>query len=460
MISSLAISANSKWWTMFHLAFGVIATLGNIPVIVWFYVVLISTFYLLSFSSLNRPLILAATMAYMGGFELMARMTGSSPVIPWEAGKYLFMLLCLIGYMLYHGRGYGKIYGWSIILLAIPAVFIDESGLTDYKEIIFNVFGVFNIGMGILFFGTLRIRQSDLIDMLRLVAFPCLCALAYTVVKTPDFREIEFTLTAKLSTSGEFGSNQVSTVLGLGFMIYAMAYTMNWKFSGSRFADGFLALAFLVQGLLTFSRGGMIAAGIATLVFVFFILRSKLEHAHVVADVKRMALPLLGFIIAAVLYVNEKTQGNLFLRYQGETYGTLLGTREKDLATWTSNRTLVFFDDLELWKEYPVLGAGVGSSKHLRDDGAGIAAHVELSRLLAEHGIPGLAIFVLILMFGWSCRKEPDPLSKPIKMALFALAILTTFHSATRTFITPLLISMCALQIKPRNQTHDPLPGK
>ncbi len=460
MISNLANSTTNKWWTMFHLAFGAFVTTGNIPVIVWFYLTLAGTFYLLSFSNLNRPLILASTMAYLGGFELLARMTSSSPVIPWEASKYLFLVLCVIGYMLSHGPGFGRTYAIVVLLLAIPGMLIDKSGVVDAQEIIFNVLGVVNIGMGILFFGTLRIKQEELIDMLRLVALPCLCALAYTVVKTPDFHEIEFTLTAKLSTSGEFGSNQVSTVLGLGSILYAMSYTMNWKFSGGRLSDGFIALAFLVQGLLTFSRGGMVSSGFAFIIFLLMVLRGGLAHARIMADMRRMAIPLIAFVFITIVYVNVKTEGNLFLRYQGETYGTLLGTKEKDLDTWTSNRTLIFFDDLELWKEYPILGSGVGASKHMRVEGKGIAAHVELSRLLAEQGIPGLLIFVFILMFGWSCLREPDSLAKSIKLTLFTLAVLTTFHSATRTFITPLLISLCALQINPPVLQNDPVPGQ
>ena len=170
--------------------------------------------------------------------------------------------------------------------------------------------------------------------------------------------------------------------------------------------------------------------------------------------------PFFIIFIMAVVYANDLTGGKLFLRYQGETEGTMLGTKDKDLTTFTTNRNLVFVEDLKLWSEYPIMGAGAGASKYLRGEGRGIAAHIEFSRLLAEHGLPGLIIFLLIIATGYSYFKEKDPVVKSLKITLFCLAILTTFHSATRTFITPLLISLCSAVVLPAKKSNDPVPGK
>jgi O-antigen ligase len=203
----------------------------------------------------------------------------------------------------------------------------------------------------------------------------------------------------------------------------------------------------------------MIAAFLALLVFCFFVFKSSHYKQIVPLKFKQLLLPMIALIFIAVIYVNEWTRGNLFLRYSGETYGTMLGTRDRDLATITSNRNVVFLDDLELWREYPVLGTGVGASKYLRDDGKGIPAHVELSRLLAEHGVLGFFIFILFLVSGRQYFREPDMLVRALKISLFSLAILTTFHSATRTFLTPLLLSLCTINIINDPVSNDTVPG-
>jgi len=215
-----------------------------------------------------------------------------------------------------------------------------------------------------------------------------------------------------------------------------------------------------MQGLLTFSRGGMVAALLSLFIFIYYVMKSGYQAGVVAIRLKQLMLPLIAFIFLAIVYVNEWTGGNLFLRYSGETYGTMLGTRDKDLTTITSNRNIVFLNDIDLWIENPVLGTGVGASKYLRNEGSGIPAHVELSRLLAEHGILGLLIFILFLFTSRNYFSEPDILVKALKLSMFALAILTSFHSATRTFLTPLLISLCTINVVDSAPKNDIIPGK
>ncbi len=460
MILNLFKPRNSLGWSLFHIALGLATVFSNAFVIGWFYFILAGTVYLMAFSSVNRSLVLAATMAYLGAFELLARMTKCSPLIPWEASKYLFTILTLFGIYLRSDKPRFRYTGFWLILLAIPAIFLDRSGRVSGNEIIFNVMGIVNIGLGILFFSSLKIKKSRLPDLIRLILFPCITILTYTVIKTPDLKDINFLLGAQVVTSGEFGSNQVSTVLGLGFMLMSISCIMNWKVTSSRVLDGLAACAFLIQGLFTFSRGGMMSAGIALILFTYYLFFRSGYKARIPLTVKRYALPAFIVFTLAIFYANNITGGKLFLRYQGETEGTLLGSKEKTINTFTTNRNLIFMEDLDLWSEHPVFGVGAGASKYMRDEGRGLTAHVELSRLLAEHGIPGLIIFILLIGFGFSIRKETDPVMRAIKLGLYFLALFTTFHSATRTFITPLLLSMCSVNYIPDEKHVDSVPGK
>jgi len=460
MIISLLKYKNRVYWLLFHLLLGILATTGKTVVIVWFYLFLVTVFYLLSYSNVNRPLILAASMVYIGAFEVLARMTKCSPVIPWEASKYIFTVLSLLGIYFSKFPSKKKITGVAILLLVVPSILIDQSGLVTRKDIIFNVLGLINIGIGIIFFSSLRIDKNRFLDLLRLIIYPCVVILIYVIIKTPNLDDVTFSMGAQNATSGDFGSNQVSTVLGLGFFLISVSWVLRWKMSLFKLTDGIIALAFLIQGLFTFSRGGMVSGGISFLVFLFILFFNHSKKIIIPRSFKIYAIPVVCIFIGGIFYANHLTNGKLFLRYQGETYGTLSGTRDKDLETITSGRNLIVMSDIDLWKEFPLWGAGAGTSIYLRKEGTGLAAHVELSRLLAEQGIPGLVIFIVIVYLGYSYRHEKDLLIRSLKMAIFTLAIASTFHSATRTFITPILISMCTLNIIPSKVTNDPVPGK
>jgi len=448
------------WWIMFHIMLGIAAVFNNLYIIIWFYFILATTFYLLAFTKLNTPLLLASTMVYLGAFELIARMTKCSPFIPWEASKYIFTVLSIIGILFTFSFSRKKIVGFLIIMLTIPAILIDKSEMAKLNDIIFNVLGIINIGLGLIFFSALTIKKSRYIDLFSLLIYPCIAVLTYTFIKTPDLQDINFSLGALTATSGEFGSNQVSTVFGLGFLLMSMACVLDWKMLGSKIIDGLVAVAFLIQGLFTFSRGGMIGGGLALLLFLYFLIYKNQHASAIPKSVKRYSIPALIVFFLAINYANELTGGKLLFRYQGETEGTLRGSRDRDLNTLTSNRNLIFFSDIELWLENPVLGSGAGSSKYLRAEGQGTAAHIELSRLLAEQGLPGLIIFLLILYSGYNYFKETDSVLRAIKVSIFVLAIFTTFHSATRTFVTPILISLCAINVWSPKTTYDSLSRK
>ena len=278
-------------WSVFHVVLGLAAVVSNVPVIAWFYFILVGTLYLMAFGTVNRPLVIAATIAYLGAFELLARMTKCSPIIPWEAGKYLFALLAIIGISMSTEKSRLQSLGFWIILLVIPAVFIDVSDRVTYEEIIFNVMGIVNIVLGLIFFSSIKIRKARFFDLLRLTIFPCITILTYTIIKTPDLKDITFSLGAQVVTSGEFGSNQVSTVLGLGFLIMSLSWILDWRITGSRLIDGIIACVFLIQGLFTFSRGGMVSAAASLLIFFYIFFIKGGFRTRIPVSVKRYALP-------------------------------------------------------------------------------------------------------------------------------------------------------------------------
>lgn len=378
-------------------------------------------------------------------------MSQTSPFIPYELGKYLLCLMLILGVIKY---GYKNYLGLIMVLLLIPAMFFDLSQQVDSNVLIFNLLGPINVGLAVWFFYGKGITKLQLIKLLRISLLPLIAVLFSTIFKTPSYDTLEFTLGANLDTSGGGGSNQVSTVLGLGVFVCFLFLINKWKITGFRIIDFFLFFLFGFQGLLTFSRGGIIGGVIGILIIFLFVLMNAKSAK---SGKKRFKLPQLGkvFLTATILslltfqVVDNLTGGLLGLRYLGETVGTLAGTKEKSIDSITTGRFSIFIEDIELWEENLVWGVGAGSSSFLREESQFYFSHVELSRLLAEHGIFGLVYFLILiyLMFRLTLSKRP-PMEKGILFAFFIIALYTTFHAAMRTYLTPLFIGLSLMEVK------------
>jgi hypothetical protein len=248
-----------------------------------------------------------------------------------------------------------------------------------------------------------------------------------------------------------FASNQVSSAFGLGFFIMFVAWFQNWRLTGSKILDGTIALLFLFQAIMTFSRGGVLGGFLGVIVVVLLIMfnRSKEVNMRNRKKIGYLLLTTISFLLI-FLVADGITNGMISNRYRGETAGTLDGTKEQTFNNITSNRFDIFTGDLEIWSQYPLFGSGVGASRYLRSTVNGVIAHVELSRLAAEHGALGFFYFLLLLSVGLSVMAKNIRLGHVYNYLLFGFFIIglfTTFHAATRTFISPLLIGISCLSI-------------
>lgn len=450
MIKKLVLSSNYLLWSIFHVLLGIFSSISPYGLILWFYlVVATSVFVVLRVKSIF-PFIVFIT--YLASFELLARMSQTSPFIPYELGKYLLFSMLIIGVVKF---GFKSYLGFFLVLLLVPSMFFDLSGEVDRNALVFNLLGPINVGLVIWFFEGRSLSRHKFIKLLRISVLPLISVLASTIFKTPSYSELEFTLGANFAVSGGGGSNQVSTLLGVGLFISFIFLINRWKLTGNRYLDLLLFFLFGFQGLLTFSRGGMIGGILGILVIIFYILVSR------PAVKRKYNLPRLAkfFVLASILLLftfqvaNYLSGGLLMLRYLGETEGTLAGTKEKTLDSFTTGRLSIFNDDLELWYENFFLGVGAGASSFLREGSQFYLAHVELSRLLSEHGVLGLIYFlVLIYLLIRLLRSKKSPMEKGILVAFFLIALYTTFHAAMRTYLTPLFIGFSLLNIKSPTQ--------
>ncbi len=453
VIEGMISGRNNFIWSIIHVILGVLCTITPVVLICWFYFILFSNFSKsTNLLSKNKPVFFIALFSYLISFELLDRMAKTSPFIPYELGKYFLVLVGILGILYLGIRSHKGI--WLVVLIT-PALFYDFSGERKIVDVINNYIGPLAIGLGIAFADKLLITKNSLHQILKMIFWGCLSSLIFTYIKTPDFEDIEFSLTAQFDTTGGHSSNQVSTILGLGMFLSFYSLVNNLKFSGFKILDILILTGFTFQGLLTFSRGGMMVGAVAILLLLILPKVKLMNDSSSFRNSTKRSISMvviIGFSIYGVFEVaNGITGGNLLLRYQGETQGTLLGSKEKTANNITTGRIDILEKDFLLFFKYPLTGVGCGISQYLRDKQRGkVASHLELSRLFADHGILGAIaaylLFIYIPFRIWTVNRLSQ--SRNILFVLLILALLTTFHAAMRTYLTPLFIILGILKVR------------
>ena len=450
MINTLFNITSKKqlvYWFAFHLFLGLVSLISIFPLIFWFYLLLFNRILVINRLK-NREIklnLLISALVYFAPFEMLCRMVYTSPFIPFELGKYITFILLIYGISISKNRGNT---GWLIVILLVPGILLGWRSAPDYRYIIFNVMGLINLGLGLVFFSSLWIVKFklDFTSVVRLLAYPLLSALLFAFMRTPNYDEIDFQLGANFEASGGFGSNQVSTAFGLGMFLVFYLWLRGSSFSGlPKLFDLGIVGFFFFQGLLTFSRGGIIGGVLGILLLVYNSTRLK-NTATIYRRISRLLFLGLPIILLLAVTANEITGGKLLLRYQGETEGTLAGAKEKSANTLTTGRYEIFLGDLEIFMDNPIFGVGVNASRFVRRLSPDVVAHVELSRLLAEHGIMGLVIFLVLTAYLFT-RFSLLYSENVILYILFVIGFYTTFHAATRTFMSPLLMSLAYIPL-------------
>lgn len=428
------------WIIGFHLGMGILSTFTKWIFILYFFTFILTSIpYIFRFKRINSYL--TVFLVYLISYEVFARMVKTSPFIPYEVGKYLMFAGLLFGIIMENRKG---ILGYVMLVLLIPGFFLDLSGRVQFNNLVFNGLGPINICLAIIYFYRHKFTVEGFRTIVRFMIYPLLSVLGYIFIKTPDFDEIQFSLGANFATTGGFGSNQVSTLLGLAMYLIFLFWVNRWKLSGYRMVDLFLVGLFAFQGLLSFSRGGMIGGAIGIAVFAGVVQFAKVSGTRFkLPRVGRLVIFGSGLLLVIFMAANWISEGNLLLRYQGETEGTLAGAREKDLDLITTGRLEVFLEDWRLFQEHPVSGVGVGASRYMRWESQGVNAHVELSRLLSEHGFLGLLNFAFLLLLAFNLLLiNRNPVYKAVVIGFYIIGVYSTFHAATRTYVSPLLIGL------------------
>ena len=280
--------------------------------------------------------------------------------------------------------------------------------------------------IAVFYFYKRKFTAEQLKVLFQWILLPILSTLVIIFLRMPSFSDITFTTESSKLASGGFGPNQVATILGFSIVIILVSKIFNFHILGNKIIDWTLAAIILSFGLITFSRGGMVSAIIAIGLGFMVSLAVKVDY-H-----RRKWIILSGIIAIFTFsivwdYVNDLSRGVLTLRYAE----TINSEKKLDLT----HRIDILEADYEIFKDHPWFGVGPGMAVDIRSQYIfrKASAHTEFSRLLAEHGIFGLASLIILFLFPLNYfQKNQNPQDRIICTICISLALLTMFHSAMR----------------------------
>lgn len=365
----------------------------------------------------TSDLIIAAA-AYIVGAEVLWRMTHA--IIPWEAAKYCVAVMFALGLF-----RMGRSIRWRAlpmiyIALLLPAILValrePEIGAKEFRSSLsMALSGPIALAVSAFFLSQRVLSSRQLQRVALALVGPAVGIAAITLLSTYTADDIRFTGESNFTTSGGFGPNQVSTILGLGA---ALSFVI-WSQIRTAMALRILAVGLtglcLIQGAMTFSRGGIFAGIGAIAIQATYLLRDRRAWGRIL-----LWAPLVTFgtIVVVLPRIDTFTEGRL-------------GDRFTEAST--TNRAELIREDVMIWQDHPLLGVGPGRSK-LFHENVGTLGHTEYSRLLAEHGVFGAAaLMALITMVVVGTAQAERGRPRALTASFFLWVLFSMVHAAMRT---------------------------
>lgn len=376
---------------LFHAFLGVLVFV--LPFISKIYTVSLLAFgiyYIIKSKNRNNEALVIA--AYVVSIEVLLRMTDG--MLLNEFGKYSILIFMFLGMIFSGFNNKGFLY-WIFLLLLIPGIIVAVITLdldTDVrKAIAFNLSGPVCLGFSAIYCYQRAISFDRLLGVITAFSLPLIAVAVYLFLYTPSVKAVVTGTQSNFETSGGFGPNQVSTILGLGVFIFFVQLVLNSKSRLMQLINGGFVLVFAFRGIVTFSRGGILTA--VMMIFVFLMVL----YFQVSARTKpRIGLIIMLSFVAGMGvwgYSSLQTGGLINKRYANQD----ASGREK--KTQLSGREDLMASEMQMFWDNPILGVGVGRNKEIREKETGIesASHNEITRMLAEHGSLGLIDLIILL---------------------------------------------------------------
>lgn len=387
--------------------------------------------------------------AYSMGIEVLFRMNSGG--LGYEWGKYAAVLLLMTGFLVEKLKKDTPAIYLMFIALMIPSIFVIDYPTFDRARqmVSFNLSGPVTLAVSSIYFYKRRMTPAQLRKLLLSILYPIAAMSVFIYFRSGDLEAVEFTTESNFQASGGFGPNQVSTIFGLGILVIAIAHFQGIRLFRLKYINVILLFAFLIRGLATFSRGGMLAPLLA---IVFCIIIMTFLDANFQTKLNRVVYAFMFVFVIGVLgfnYVNDVSGGLLEMRFKGESM------YNKEKSNIFSGRDEIFSEDIEIFERNILVGVGPGMSMEKRAEISGIetAAHIEYSRLLAEHGVFGIIAILIITIFPIKYFLETKSTDNRIMLILcITFVFFTMGHAAMRTAAPGFIYGMAFINIIRRRE--------
>lgn len=433
---------NQVYLILLHIGLGVL--IAKLPFFSKFYAILIflAGLYVVV-KNKNRNNEILYVIAYIAGSEVLLRTTNGG--FFYEYGKYLMLFFTFLGFLL---SGLPKIKNpyWFFLLLLLPSIFISFHFLeNDYRrKISFEILGPICLGFLSVYNYNKSLSLKEIKIILSSIGFPLVTTCFYLIINyTYNLDKVNM-YGSNFYYSGNFGPNQLATVLGFGFFIYFLKVTQAKKYSIVFYFYLLLFCLIFYRGLLTFSRGGIVTGIIAIFSFILIVHLSKVNTSRV----KEYILIFILFL-SVITIVDYQTKNCLSGRY---TNITKFDFSEKKLK---KGRYMLVSSDINNFIENPIFGVGVGVGQEIRKANYNkiINTHSEVTRLVSEHGLLGLTCFFILIIFPIINFK--NNIGNIYLIPFFVFWFLSINHSATRIILPLFLYSLTVVKIYPSQEERN-----
>ncbi|MDD7885164.1 O-antigen ligase [Flavivirga sp. 57AJ16] len=389
----------------------------------------------------RRYIYVLSSCAYIVGSEVFFRMTNGNFLH--EASKYLVVVFLFIGMLIGDGIN-KKSYTYIIYLVFLfPGIIVASSSLnygTNLRTAIaFNISGPVCLGITALYCYGRKVSIKSLQEILMYALLPIISTTTYLFLYSPTIKDTLSGTQSNFETSGGYGPNQVSTILGLGIFLLAGRLFLQSKALFIKVINIGILVFMAYRAIVTFSRGGVFVAFLIVLVFIitfYFKASSKIRRKIFGSTF------ILGIGLVLTWSISSaSTDGLIDKRYNNED---ALGRTKEDITT---GRAGLLTNELDEFFKNPFFGVGVGKLKELRfeKEGVNAASHNEMSRIIAEHGIFGFVAFLIILLTPLLLRLRNK---KNVYFYSFYLFwFLTINHSSMRIAAPAFIYGLCLLNV-------------
>ncbi len=386
----------------------------------------------------NEALLVAA---YLVGVEVFLRMTGGN--FNNEYVKVMVIFFMSLGMIYSNFSSNAFIYTFFLLLL-IPGILVTME-VADFhmdikKALVFNLSGPLCLCICAIYMFNRRIVFSDLQNIVLAMGIPIITTTVYLFLYNPSVKDVVTGTQSNFETSGGFGPNQVSTILGLGMFIFFSQLVLFSKSKKEMIINGILLICISYRAIVTFSRGGVIAGIvmiICLLVLLYYFSNSMGKNKI------GLIFILMGFLALGIWsYTSLQTRGMIEKRYANKD------GKGRDKKDRLGGREAIIDADLKLFFDNPILGVGAGMGKELRKESLGeeVAAHNEISRLLSEHGLFGIIALLLLLIVPFALYINNRQHLYFLSFYIFWL--LTINHAAMRTAAPAFVYALTLLSVQ------------